>query len=779
MPNEKPSINQFPSPFVDPEKKRQDGYGLDYAKAIWSTYTKNETWWNSRKQRDIINRKYAEGLESIEKYKDRLDLKGDTSFLNLDFNPTTRIANLVDNVVGRLMAQQYVIQCNPIDSASKTKEDDDRQEMYTNMFLKKVNDIVEPETGIPLISKDKTIPETDEEAELFFKLNYKQQASIAMEEALAAVFYNTDFEDVKRKVLRDAVVLKKMCIRCAYDENYNIIPSYEDPVDVITPYSKYEDFRNIPYEAVVKKYTIGELAQMTTKFTEEELFDIAKAQAGKSNNLTWQWANTYEGYYLDNVNYAGRPWDDFNISVMEFYFLSANKQKYVKKQTSGNRFYFDKKKENYELPSESKYKRELLERSFQYRYEGKWIIGTDYIYDYKKSENVEREKVMGAYSPKCELPIVMIYPDIYDMENKSHVERLIPHEDQINLINLKRQQFLIKAAPPGLAIDLEGLENVSAGIGQGATNPIEITKMHNQTGSYIYRSRDKAGNVINSSVITQLDNGIGRDFLQLIAAYNHEIQMMNDVIGFNSATDGSTPDPKSLVGVQKLSLNATNSALRPLNFSYIRLIERVSKRLSLMIQDSFEFGNKAFINSIGRQASEIIKYGDKIPLNEFGIKIELLPDEEERAQINADINMALANKEIKISDAIIIRQILKQNVKLAGQMLVLREKKNFEERQAEATNNAKINADAQAQAAEQASQADLQVQSQIEAKKQATLQLEYQLKGGLSMQEHNQLMQQIALQNSGKAEVAQKTGEAKILDSAIKAKDAKEKEVVA
>lgn len=763
MAQETKKIDQFPSPFVSPEQKKSKTYGLDYAKAIWATYTKDQTWWNTRKMRDIINRKYAEGLESVEKYKDRLDLKGDTSYLNLDFNPTTRIANLVDNVVGRLMAQSYIIQCNPIDPASKTKEDDDRREMYANMFLKKVNEIVEPETGISLIPKDKPIPETDEEAELFFKLNYKQQASIAMEEALSAVFYNTDFEDTKKKVLRDAVVLKKLAIRVKYDENFNIVPAYEDPVDIITPYSKYEDFRNIPYVAVIKKYTIGELAQMTKEFTDEQLFEIAKTQAGKNGNMNWQWNNTYEGYYYQDTLYSGRPWDNFNISVMEFYFLSVDKHKYVKKETSGDRFYFDKKKADYQLPKDSKYKRELVENNLQYRYEGKWIIGTEYIYDYKKSENVEREKVNGAYSPKCELPIVMIYPEIYDMENKSLVERLIPHEDQINLIQLKKQQLLIKAKPPGLAIDLEGLENVSAGIGQGAITPIEITRMHDQTGSYLFRSRDKAGNVINSSVITPLENGIGRDFMLLFQAYNQELQMMNDVIGFNSATDGSTPDPKSLVGVQKLSLNATNSALRPLNFAYIRLIERVAKRLSLMIQDSFEFENKGFINSIGRQASEILDYGKKIPLNEFGIKIELLPDEEERAQINSDINMALANKEIKISDAIMIRQILKQNVKLAEQMLVLREKKNQEEKLAEATNNAKLNADAQSQAAVTASEAEQQVAMAVEASKQQTLQLEYSLKGGLSAQEHKQAMEQIALKNIGGVQVAETTNAGKVI----------------
>lgn len=765
-------INNFPSPFATPEEKKQDKYGIEEARAIWAAYTKNQVWWNGRRQRDITNRKYAEGLESIEKYKDRLDLSGDASYLNLDFTPTTRIANLKDNVVGRMMAQEYKIQCNPIDSASKTQEDDDRKEMYTNMFLKKASDVVEKETGIPLVPKDKKIPESDEEAELFFKLNYKQQSSIAMEEALEAVFYNTKFEETKKKILTDLVVLKKAAIRVHYDEDYNILPSYEDPVDVITPYSKYDDFRNVPYEAVIRKYTIGEIAQMTDKFSDEKLYDIAKSYAGKNENAQWNnaWGNTYEGYYWNTQGSTSRPYDDYNISVLEFYFLTINKHKYEKKETFADRFYFNKKKSDYEPPKDSKYKREIINKNIQYRYEGKWIIGSDYIYDYKMSENIERKKVMGAYSPKTELPIIMIYPEIYDMENKSIVERLIPHEDRINLINLKRQQFLIKAVPPGLAIDLEGLENVTAGIGKGDTAPIEITKMYEQTGNYIFRSRDKAGNVINSSVITPLQNGIARDFYNLVNEYNFELQQMNDVIGYNTAVDGSTPDPKTLVGVQKLAVNGTNSSLRPLNFSYIRLIERVAERLSLMIQDSIEFSNEAFSRSIGRQATEIIKYGKKIALKEFGIKIQLLPDEAERAQIEILIQTALANKEIKTSDAVIVRQVLKQNVKLAEQMLVLKENKNFEQRQVEAQNNAQMNGEEQAKAGERVAQANQQSEAAIAQLKQQLLTTEYTLKGQLSAQEHKQRLEEIALQNVGKVNTAHATSDGKVIENRIKQK---------
>ena len=355
------------------------------------------------------------------------------------------------------------------------------------------------------------------------------------------------------------------------------------------------------------------------------------------------------------------------------------------------------------------------------------------------------------------------------MENKSLVERLIPHEDQINIINLTKQQLLIMAKPPGSAFDLDGLEEVSAGIGSGLSTPIEIIKMNRQTGNYIYRSRRKDGSVIQTKPIEELNNGIGKDFSVLIAAYNHELQMMNDVIGFNSATDGSTPDPKSLVGVQKLSLNATNSALRPLNFAYIRVVEKVAKRTTLMIQDSMEFDNKAFQDSIGQQTTEIITYGKKIALNEFGIKVELLPDEEQRAQINQDISVALQTGQIKMSDAIMIRQILRQSVKLAEQMLVLREKKNIEEKAQEVKNNSQANADQQMQSAKAASESQMQVEQQASKLKKDEMQFEYQLKGNHSTQEHLQKMKELELINIGKVQTADKVNEGVIIRETISA----------
>ena len=764
---ENPKDAAFPDEFAPESVKKTDEYGLKYADAIWASYQATNLNVFEQRKRDIINRKYAEGMESVEKYKDRLDLNGDTSFLNLDFSPTTRIAMIVDNIVGKLMDQEYDIQCTPVDPASRVKIDDERDEMYTDMLLAPMSPDIEKMTGIPMVPKTKNVPETDEEAELFFQINYKQAASIAMEEALDVVFGNNDFAETKRKIIKDLIVTKKAAIHKYYDENSNIKVDYVDPLDLIYPYSKYEDFRNIPYVGVLKNYTIQEIAQMTDKFNEETLAEIAKSQAGKNNNPQWSstWTTSYEGYYANIFGVTGRPYNNFNIQVMEFYYLTTNKVKYMKKVNSKGGIYFERKSEAYTV-KESDGNKEVVERSVQFIYGGKRIIGTKYLFGYGMCNNIERDmKVLEdgnrMYSPKAILPIMMIFPDIRDMQSKSLVERMIPHEDQINLIELKIQQFLIKAKPPGIAVDEAALAENVKGMGGEAMKPLELVKMYEQTGSYIYSSMRSDGSTVNNKAITEFVGGVSPSVNALIALKLHEIEMINQIIGYNSSVDASTPDDKSLVGTQKLAYHATNNSLRPLNQAYINLVEKTARRVALMIQDSIEYNEEGFKAAIGQQAVNTLKYGKAMAYNEYAITIDLLPDEEERAQIEQMLITDLQNGTIKSSDAIMVRQILKKNVKLAGQMLVLREKKNRDDKMQESAALQEQNAQVQSQSAQVAEQARAEAEAQIAQAKAQLLQLEYNLKSQLSKQEAEQAERQIMLQNTGKVQVQEKANEGK------------------
>ena len=799
-------FSSFPSFTASKEEKAKESYGLEYATAIWSYHSQNIAVYNTLRERYILNRQYAEGLESINKYKDRLDLNGDTSYLNLDFSPVNRIATIVDNILGRLMDKPYKIQCNPVDPESKTKFDDYRKEMYANMFLKQYSDEIEKKIGVPLVPKNISVPESNDEAEMELKLKYKPAASIAMEKALKFVFINNDSDEIRRKVIKDLVVLKKAATIRYYDENNNIRYDYVDPVDLITPYSKYEDFKNIPYVGITKQYNINELSQLNPNFTEEELFEIARSQAGKNNNPWWTWSQSYEGYY-NNLG-STRPYYNFNITVLEFYFLTINKEVRVKKKNSKGGFFFEPRKDTYtgQVTPESiivsqndskwfmkvgkdekqseyevgkgvvKTEKEAKEyfaklkndkrsavaetstKEVQYLYKGMYIPNTKWIFNYGMVKNIEREKVSGSYAPKAELPVAIIAPDIYDMQNKSLVERLIPHEDQINLIKLKSQQLLIKAKPPGVAIDLEGLDSIVMGMGENQNagmDGIEITRMYEQTGSYTFRSRDKNGNVINSSVITQLENGIGRDFAVLFNAYNQELQMMNDVIGYNSAVDASSPDSNAGLGINKMAIQATNNSLRPLYQAALTLILKQTKRIALMVQDSMEYNTEAFSMAIGEYATETIEYGKKIAFNQFAIDIEFLPDDEEKMQIEGMIALGIQNGTLMTSDLIRIRSVLKEDVKLAAQLLALLEDKNRKNKLNESLKMQEQNALVQGQAAQQASEANMQAEQAILQTKIELIKAEYNFKNDFEQKQFEREMALQQLKNEGIYTVAE------------------------
>ncbi len=742
------SFSPFPNALATKEEKATSEYGMKYAKAIWGNYFNNINAFNEQREIDIICRTYAEGLESIEKFKTRKGITN-TSYLNLDYSPVNIIATTVDNIVGRLSNTPYKIQCNPIDPESKTRFDEFRKELFADMFLKQYSDAIEEQTGIAIVKKGKDIPETDEEAELHLKLNYKDDAAIAMEEAFNFVFSSNNFEGSKEAVIRDLISIKRAAIQNKYDECGNIIVERVDPIDVITPYSKYPDFRNIPYIALIKSYTVGQLAEMNPEFTDRDLWTIAMNNAGSTNsNPQWGYGSTYEGYYRDNTGSPSmdRPYYNFNVKVLEFYFLSIDKEAREFKSYA-KRKYSNKVAEDFKSKDG-----EVAVKKIQNLYEGRWIINSDYCFNYGKAKNMPREKIAGSYYPKAKLPIRIIAPGLYDMKNKSHVERMIPHEDAIKLADLAFQTMLIKAKPPGVAMDIRGLMDAAKSLGDNF-GPMDVAKIYEQTGNYVYSSSDENGEIINSRVITELRGGVSDAMQSLIAVYQFQRQLINEVIGYNAAVDASSPDKNTLVGVQKNAIQATNNSLRPIFNAAIWLIEETAKDVALRIQDSLEYDNEAFQTSIGTYATKALDMGKKLAFVQIGIKIELLPDDEEKMYIENQLALGQQSLTLTASDVIRVRAVLKEDAKLAAKLLVFLEDKNRKNKMKEQQALSQQNAEVQMQSAQAAAQSQIQVQSQLQQMQVEQLKLKYELDSKLSAQEHQQTLQQLSLKNNGMVQV--------------------------
>ena len=293
------------------------------------------------------------------------------------------------------------------------------------------------------------------------------------------------------------------------------------------------------------------------------------------------------------------------------------------------------------------------------------------------------------------------------------------------------QQVLSRMVPDGIFLDMDGLAEVDLGNGTNY-NPAEALNMYFQTGSVVGRSLTQDGDMNRGKVpIQELSSSSGIGKMQaLITAYNYNLQMIRDVTGLNEARDGAMPDANALVGLQKMAANASNTATKHIQDASIYLSLSTCENISLKIADvlNFPLTKNSLMNSISTFNVETLKEIEKLNLHDFGIFLEMEPDDEERAGLQQNIQIALQTKEIDIEDAIDIREI--KNIKLANQMLKLKRKKKQEAAQAQVQQNIQAQAQANAESSEKAAMAEVQKQQALTAEKVAI----EQAKAGFEMQ---------------------------------------------
>ena len=760
--NTKDKLNGYPSPLATNEEKADIKYGLDYFKAMYYDHSKNsDVYHRDRKIRYSRNRAYAEGSQDIGKYKDLLDVQGDTAYLNIDFTPVPIIPKFVDVIVNGMVNQEYDIKAKSVDPVAAKERLNKKKQMYADMITKDFVEGLEDQTGIPLAPKG-FVAKTSEEIDMFMAMNYKQNVEIALEKAIEYTLDINDYDEVKRLMIRDLVVLGLCSSKIELSPSRGVTIRHVDPANLITSYSSKPDFKNVRHAGEIYSMTIADLKQQAgDQFSEDDYQKIAKEYAGKNNNPM-----TYgDRAYYDNGNET-YDYDKFSVNVLDAEFITSHSLNYEKKENKFGGFSVNKKASNYKAPKNSKTKRENIGSTVKVVYTGKYIINTDYIFNYGMMENMPRSK---SNLSETNLSYIIYQPNLYKMKSKSLVDRMIPFADQIQLAHLKIQHTLAKARPKGAAFEIGSLENVSKGDG-GTFTPMELQEIYDQTGNIYYRRIDDEGQMTGAVPIQELENGIGRDFGTLIGVYNHNMQMIRDVTGVNEARDASKPSSEALVGVQKLALLASNNATRDINDAYLNVTRRVSQCISMRMQDLVNYKglHSMYSNVIGDTAMHSIDMMKKMSIHEFGITLEVAPSEEERQMMEQNIQVSLAQKELRLEDAIMIRSI--RNIKMANQMLILRRTKYQEDQQAQARQASEQNAMMQQQSAQQAAQlrqqemqAEVQMeQARIQAKNQAEMQLkqlEFQLKEQFEQSQHERRLREIELGNLGKEGAASIQGE--------------------
>lgn len=793
------TIKGFPNPFASAEEKATKEYGIYFGRAMHGLYVANLVSINEQRLRWKMNTKYAEGLQTTDLVKTRFTDEDTTSWLNLDYSAPSILAARVDTLLGRMNEAEYEVGCEITDELGARKQDEHRQEMETKMFLKPLSDHLQKITGIPLVTNNSPLPNDNEELQMYMDMDFVQAESTAMQTIIESQLSKNKYRDfIEERLKRDLIVNKRCAIISKIDKHGCIKIERGEPVDIITPYSKRDDFYNIDKWGIIQKYTIQQIACMTDEFTEQDLFNIAKRFAGTEFgnpgwNNGWNSYSSYEGYYQNTMR--SRPFNDFLISVLEFEFIAINSDVYTDKTTPAGAKHFEKRDANYMPPAATrisdeinrkkkeakklsdmlsqtknqdkidKYKQQLksinqdisdlskklsiekskdvetddfsvIRKTVNYRYSGSWIINSDYIYSYGMDKNIQREKdSQGNYSSETPLSLTMIAPNIYDSENKSLVERAITHVSQIALIRTKIQQLYMKSIPPGFFIDLDAIDNVIKGKGGKVLSVEQAVKMFMQNGSGVFRRRTPDGKPMNGDPIKIMPNGLPPGMEQLFYAIAQEIAALDNVMGLNDATNAATPSPDAAVGVQQNQIMGTGYAIQGLVNAFTKVSTNMVNNVALMIQDKIEYDeDDDLIGEAGINAVEQVKAAKNIPLHKFGISIKYLPTAQDKQAIENDITEALKTSAIEIGDAIQTRLLLKRDTNKAVRYLLYKIKKNKEQKAKESQALQAQNGQVQMQSAQAAEQA-----------KQSTLTLEYQLKGQLAQQQHKFKMEELAI----------------------------------
>ena len=718
--------NNFPTQAVSDLEKISYDYGLQIAKAIeqeWygdnvgsvgtkyygtnSRYSGNQTEFHRL-------RLYARGEQSIQKYKDELSINGDLSYLNLDWKPVPIIPKFVDIVVNGMADKEYEIKAYSQDPFGVEKRTKYMNSIIEDMQTKEISDFSEQAFGINIYNNDpKTIPQTEEELQLHMQLEYKQAVELAEEQAINVLFDGSKYDLIKKRFYYDLAVLGIGAVKTSFNTSEGAIVEYVDPANLVYSFSESPYFDDIYYVGEIKNIPINELVKQFPHLNQEEIEDIVK-----NNN---QFSGKYTSY---------EELDSNKVQVLYFNYKTYMNEVYKLKETSSGMEKIIEKDDSFNPPEDAEgFSR--LQRAVEVLYEGAFIVGTDKLLKWEISKNMLRPK---SDFTKVKMNYSIVAPRMYKGKIESLVGRITSFADMIQLTHLKLQQVMSRMVPDGVYLDADGLAEIDLGNGTNY-NPQEALNMFFQTGSVIGRSFTQEGDMNPGKVPIQAISGSanGGKINALISNYNYYLQMIRDVTGLNEARDGSTPDKNALVGLQKLAAANSNTATRHILQAGMFLTTETAEALSLRISDILEYSPsaEAFIQAIGAHNVATLNEMKSLHLYDFGIFIELAPDEEQKAMLENNIQQALAQQNINLEDAIDLRNV--RNVKLANQLLKVKRKRKI------ALDEEKARAVAQNQAMANAQTAQAQAQAEIQ-KQQVLMQGQMQMEQFKAQLEQNKLM---------------------------------------
>ena len=694
----------FPSQVVSDAEKSSWEYGEQVAQAIeqeWFSQGRTNgnrylTTWNNYNRLRL----YARGEQPTQKYKDELSINGDLSYLNLDWKPVPIISKFVDILTNGISNKEYDINAFAQDPSSLQKRTNYAELLAQDIFARDTMNKINAQLGENLFNTqipEDQMPQTPEELELHMQLSYKQSVEIAEEEVINQVLDYNKWELTKRRVNYDLVTCGIGAVKTDFNTSNGITIDYVDPAYLVYSYTEDPNFEDIYYVGELKAVTLPEIAKQFPNLDDATLEKIQEYQGNRS--------------YM--YGYGNGPYEQNTIPLLYFEYKTSSDQVFKIKETDQGLMKAIEKPDTFNPPANDNFER--VGRTIETLYRGVKVLGTNLLLRWELCPNMTRPM---ADTTRVEMNYAICAPRMYKGRIDSTVSRITGFADMIQITHLKLQQVIARMVPDGVFLDMDGLAEVDLGNGTNY-NPAEALNMYFQTGSVVGRSLTQDGELNRGKIpVQELQTSGGQAKIQsLISTYNYYLQMIRDVTGLNEARDGALADKDTLVGLQKIAAQASNIATKHINNASLYLTLRICENISKKVNDMLDYPltANALNQSITVFNSKTLDGLKELNLHDFGIFLDLEPDEEEKAQLEQNIQVALSSGGIDLEDAIEIRQI--RNLKLANQMLKMKRKRKLQRERQMQAEMAKQQAQSNAQASQAAAEAEVAKQQALTSEK--------------------------------------------------------------
>ena len=668
-------------------------YGRKVAQNIYATIYGNQTYFWIRNNRFRKNRQIANGKIDMSVFLDRLEMNGKANYVNINWKSIIIGNTIVGRLVSSWMSRNEKISVTAVDSNSAKKKKELADEAEFVFQNKDVLAQLQQESGIPIVPQDQFVAEDKDDLDLWKSEFNRLPEEILYSLGVNNVFQANGWDDVlKERILHDSAEVGLVCTYTWMDDEGEIHVEWIRPENAIYSYSDFPDFRDTAYRGHVSSMKISEVRARYGKenggiLTEEQIFQLA--QFAKEYQLTdkIKWMQDWNVAYL-------RPYDEWNIDLMNFEIRSLDSDGYTVTKTKKNGSTIIRKG-----------KPEKIDENQEYIEEKKWNIYKG-VYNPVTKTMLEwgiKKNMVRPQDPKeignAEFSYSFYMYQNYDQRNVAVPEKIEEPIEQMILSRLKIQQLVAKMVPAGAAIDVDAMQELDLGLGD-SVKPLDVQKIWEQTGKLYYRGRDAEGNRIPVPITELANSGFAPQLNALIQLYQFHYQVLTQELGVDPNLMQQASQPRVAASNVETSRILANDATEYMYDAYMYVMEETAKKVACLLNTSVTHGAKKYRNLLKQ---------DDVKDRNFTTRLKMLPTEIEVSKLEAMMNQAMASNPqlIMYIDPFKIIRIAKENAELGELYFRQGQKKFIKTEQDKAQQNSQQNAQIQ--------QASLQAKSQGDA----------------------------------------------------------------